>query len=118
MMDHFELTSDCSLLIIRGDLDGPAVGDQPLPIHEAGRIICDMRRVGAIDVDGLGWLMRLYTRQRKSGGELLLVGPAPRVERMLRQTDLAGLFAWEPSLAAALPRQTRATVDWETCCVA
>ncbi|HZM92594.1 MAG TPA: STAS domain-containing protein [Vicinamibacterales bacterium] len=56
------------------------------------RLALNVDHVTSIDARGLGELVRTATTLRRRGGELVLVSPTPRVQKMLSVTQVASII--------------------------
>ncbi len=66
-----------------------------------GSIIVDLTDLAYISCGGLGVLVRIRKMTRALGGELLLVGPQPRVHLILEVTGLNAVFSVYPTVRQA-----------------
>lgn len=66
------------------------------------KIVIDLSSVEYIDSGGLGILVSLHTTAKNRGGDIKLVSPTERVERVLGETKLNTVFSVHPNLDAAL----------------
>lgn len=66
------------------------------------KIVIDLSSVEYIDSGGLGILVSLHTTAKNRGGDIKLVSPSERVERVLGETKLNTVFSVYPNLDAAL----------------
>jgi anti-sigma B factor antagonist len=66
------------------------------------KIVIDLSSVEYIDSGGLGILVSLHTTAKNRGGDIKLVSPTERVERVLAETKLNTVFSVHPNLDAAL----------------
>jgi anti-anti-sigma factor len=66
------------------------------------RIILNLAKVPYIDSAGLGEIIRCYTAIRKSGGDLKLLAPNPRLVDLLGVTKLVNVFDWYSDETSAL----------------
>lgn len=70
-------------------------------------LLLDMREVSFVDSAGLGLLVRLLARARAAGGNLMLCGTSPHIQKTLRVTRLHQVlasFEGEADAIAALYR--------------
>ena len=65
-------------------------------------LILDLEGVAFIDSMGLGLLISCLKRLREKNGRLVLSGASPRVEKILKLTQLDRVFERYPSRAEAL----------------
>jgi anti-sigma B factor antagonist len=56
-------------------------------------IVLNLSKVEYLDSTGLGVLIGTLKRLRENGGNLLIVGPAPRITRIFEITGLYKIFA-------------------------
>jgi len=84
--------------------DAPAVASRLIAAVAAfgPSIIVDLAGLEFIDCCGLGVLVRLLKWTRESGGDMYLVGPRPRVRRVLEMAGLIGVFSVYPSVEQAV----------------
>jgi anti-sigma B factor antagonist len=66
------------------------------------RLVIEMSGVDYIDSSGVGSLVEIYRRVKKSGGKLILVAPGPRVASVLEITKLDKFFTIAASEEEAL----------------
>lgn len=72
-------------------------------LHAEGRdLVLDVAEVNFIDSSGLGTLVRLVARIRRSGGDLKLCGAPPPVQRLLKLTNLLQVFDLHDSEVSAV----------------
>ena len=100
------------LILLRGDID-LSVGED---LEDAGRdaidagipMVIDVRMVEMIDSVGLSFLVRMGSAAQLSGRRVVLRGPSPPVEELIRIIGAADLFTWvdEP---ASVPGSAQAT---------
>ena len=89
------MSADEPLVIApEGELDTAGVGDLRAALSDAARegvgaVVVDLSRVTFIDSSGLGALVELHSRLRRSGRRLAVVAPGGSAPAVL--LDLAGL---------------------------
>lgn len=66
--------------------------------------LLELGRLTFIDSAGLGMLVRFLRRVRDRGGNLVLVGTTPPIQKLLRMTGLDSLFAFASTHEEALRR--------------
>jgi anti-sigma B factor antagonist len=66
------------------------------------KIVIDLCSVDYIDSGGLGILVALQTAAKNRGGDIKLVSPSERVERVLGETKLNTVFSVYTTLDEAL----------------
>jgi anti-anti-sigma factor len=106
------LQDDQVLVLLRGDID-LSVGED---LEDAGRdaidsgipMTIDVRMVQMIDSVGLSFLIRMGSAAQTGGRRVVLRGPSPPVEELIRIIGAADLFTWilEPD---AVPGPAQAT---------
>ena len=87
-------SSEPKVIAPEGELDVAHVGEFRAAVSEAareadGRLVVDLAEVSFIDSSGLGALLELYNRLRRSGRRLAVVAPGGSAPAVL--LDLAGL---------------------------
>jgi anti-anti-sigma factor len=65
-------------------------------------IVLNLRALDYLDSSGIGELVRNYTTVVKKGGAMKVVGLAPKVEEILKVTQLYQVFPEFPDEASAL----------------
>lgn len=65
-------------------------------------LILDLHRLDFMDTSGIGLLIHVKQTTRAAGGDVFLVGLAPRVHRVLAKTNLLALFTVYDELSQAL----------------
>lgn len=65
-------------------------------------IVLNLSRLQYLDSSGIGELARIYVSVVKTGGQMKVVGLAPKVEEILRITQLYQVFPEFPSEEAAV----------------
>lgn len=86
-----------TVVALRGEIDlctGPPLSARldTLTAAPFPDLVLDLRQVSFIDCSGLRTLCRARNRVRARGGRLRLVTESPRLLRVLRHTDLGGVF--------------------------
>ena len=92
------LQDDQVLILMRGDID-LSVGED---LEDAGRdaidagipMVIDVRMVQMIDSVGLSFLIRMGSAAQAGGWSVVLRGPSPPVEELIRIIGAADLFTW------------------------
>jgi anti-anti-sigma factor len=87
-----------AVVLLRGDIDLRVNDD----LEYAGReaidarlpVVADVRNVEMIDSIGVSFLIRLAAAARHNDVSMVMVGPSPRVEELLRLIGAADLFTW------------------------
>ena len=104
-----EPIGDACLLQVSGGLSlGPALQEltekaaEALQTHRPAAILCDVSAVGSVDSAGLGELVALYMLGIRHKIPVLLVGPAPRTQQLLKTTRLDGILPSYATPAEAL----------------
>ena len=95
-----DITREDSGTIVRlqGDIDlhrSPSLHEALVDIcgEKPARLILDMSEVNYIDSSGVGSLVEIYRRLKRSDGALILVAPGSRVMSVLEITRLDKFFA-------------------------
>ena len=104
-----------SILDVSGRLTSFEIGglrDSVSRLLQRGRksIVLNLSGLDYLDSSGIGELARLYVSVVKASGELKVVGLSPKVEEILKITQLYQVFPEFPSEEAALesfPATTR-----------
>jgi anti-sigma B factor antagonist len=96
-----------SLVEVRGRLtsfEARAFRDTIHQLMKQGNsnIVLNLTRLDYLDSSGVGELVRNYTTVVKSGGAMKVVGLAPKVEEILKVTQLYQVFPEYPDEASAL----------------
>jgi anti-sigma B factor antagonist len=104
-----EPSSDPILVHLTGRLTlGPQLGPFGRQVAAAiasrrpTAVLLDVGKVEEVDSSGLGELVVLYTTAGQHQCRLCLIGPSPRVLRLLETTKLSGLLPHFDSRAEAL----------------
>ena len=90
-----------------GDIDVATAGplrEELLALVEAEQpehLVIDLRDVTFMDSAGLSVLIRVRKQQLQHGGDVTVVNPSPRVDRILKITGLDVAFAFGPASDAA-----------------
>ncbi len=69
---------------------------------DAGHVIVDLARINYMDSTGIGELVGYLGRFQERKRKLVLVNPAPRIQKLLEVAKLAPLFPTYDSVEAAL----------------
>ncbi len=90
-------TDTTCLLTIEGEVDvytSPQLKQDIVQLAERGvkHIIIDLSKVEYLDSTGLGVLIGGLKRLREAGGNLALVGPGMRIQRIFEITGLNKIF--------------------------
>jgi anti-sigma B factor antagonist len=99
--------SGVTIVDVRGRFtlaEGQAVHDLIADLFQEGqhRVVLNLQEVSYLDSSGLGQLVRgLYTAGRK-GAELKAIGLSPRVQEVLKLTNLYEMFSDFPDEQTAL----------------
>jgi anti-sigma B factor antagonist len=98
---------DISIVDLRGHLTSFETGALHETIHrmvKQGRtnILLNLSNLKYLDSSGIGELVRNYVAVIKSGGVMKVVGLAPRVEEVLKVTQLYQVFQEFPDEQSAL----------------
>ena len=96
-----------TVLVLRGDLDmagAPRLRQEVAQLVAAGdaRLVLDLAAVDFIDSTGLGAVIGALRRARSHDGELVLVCPEPRLQRVFEMCDLDRVFEFHGSVDAAV----------------
>jgi len=71
------------------------------------KIVIDVSSVDYVDSGGLGILVGLYIAAKNRGGDIKLVSPSQRVQRVLGETKLNGVFSMYKTVDEALAAFSR-----------
>jgi len=100
--------ADSSIVNVDGDFlsepDQDRFRQRIKEIVEQGRkhIIIDLSRVAHINSCGLGSLVCGLVAARRAGGELVLMNPGEKIQRLFEITNLSTVFHIYPNVTAAL----------------
>ncbi len=102
-----KLDGDTAVLRIGGEVDlytAPQVKEEILALIEAGvrRLVVDLSDTEYLDSTALGALVGALKRLREREGDLRLVNPRPRIQKLLEVTRLSKVFEVRSSVAQAL----------------
>jgi anti-anti-sigma factor len=89
------------ILLGDGDVEIKQAVDEHLA-QGRKKVILNLAKVPYIDSAGLGEIIRCYTAIRKSGGDLKLLAPNPRLVDLLGVTKLVNVFDWYSDETSAL----------------
>jgi anti-sigma B factor antagonist len=89
------------ILLGDGDVEIKQAVDEHLA-RGRKKVILNLAKVPYIDSAGLGEIIRCYTAIRKSGGDLKLLAPNPRLVDLLGVTKLVNVFDWYSDETSAL----------------
>ena len=95
------------VVAVRGELDASGAPGVASHLITAAAVygpwvIVDLAGLDSIDAAGLGVLVRVLKRARRSGGDLPLVAPQDLVRRVLTATGLIDVFSVYPSVEQAV----------------
>ncbi len=87
-----------------GEYDGMALTETVANLINDGfkNIIVDLTNLEHINSSGLGVLITLLTKARKTDGELILTNPSSNVSNLLTITKLNTIFKVFPDVAQAI----------------
>jgi len=96
-----------AVLRIGGEVDlytAPQVKEKILGLVDAGvrRLVVDLSHTEYLDSTALGVLVGALKRLREQDGDLRLVGPRPRIRKLLEITRLLKVFEVRDSVASAV----------------
>ena len=99
-----------SVLVLFGDLDmagAPRLRSQVAQMVAVGdtRLVLDLTAVDFIDSTGLGAVIAALRRVRSHHGELALVCPEPRLQRVFEMCDLDRVFTLYGSVDDVAPER-------------
>ena len=103
--------ADTSIVHVEGDFlsepDQDRFRNRIREIVDQGRrhILVDLSRVAHINSCGLGSLVCGLVVARKAGGELVLLSPGEKIQRLFEITKLNTVFHIYPSMASALSHE-------------
>jgi anti-anti-sigma factor len=92
--------ADVVVVLAHGELDLATVGTLSAAldrIERATRLVLDLRGLSFIDSTGLHMLVDLHERALRDGFELILVAPAPPVDRPIRVCGLDAVLPFAPA---------------------
>lgn len=89
---------DSAVLAVRGEVDvstAPKLRQQIVELATAGhrRVVIDLTSVDFLDSTGLGVLVGGLKRLRSLGGDLVLCGAQPRIQKVFEITGLTQVFS-------------------------
>ena len=100
------LEGDDRIVAAQGELDlhtAPRLAAALAPHVDAGEwVIADLTAVTFMDSSGIAVVVHALASARASGAQLALVGPQPRVRKVLAITGVDGMLPVHDTLAAAL----------------
>jgi anti-sigma B factor antagonist len=104
---YLSYRGDWVVVEITGDLDlatAPALRQEVLALVNSGQrsIVLDLTSTGFLDSLGLGTIVAVWKRLRVLGGELLVVCPEPRLQRVFRVVDLDRILPLHATVEDAL----------------
>jgi anti-anti-sigma factor len=67
-----------------------------------GNLLLDIRDLRSVGSSGIGFFVDLYASMRTNGGNLVLAGPSPHVQRVLALTRVSTIIPTVADLAAAM----------------
>jgi anti-sigma B factor antagonist len=91
---------DVAVVLAHGELDLATVETLRAAldrVERAARLVLDMRGLSFIDSTGLHMLVELHERALRDGFELILVAPAPPVDRPIRVCGLDAVLPFAPA---------------------
>lgn len=96
-----------TVIEVTGDLDlatAPALRQEAIAVLGEGhrRIVLDLTGTDFLDSLGLGIIVAVWKRVRVHGGELRLVCPEPRLQRVFRVVDLDQVLPLHSSVDEAI----------------
>jgi anti-sigma B factor antagonist len=111
---YLSYRGDWVVVEITGDLDlaaAPALRQEVLALLNAGQrsIVLDLTATGFLDSLGLGTIVAVWKRVRVLGGELLVVCPESRLQRVFRVVDLDRILPLHATVEDALGSAGRDT---------
>ncbi len=88
---------------VQGEIDlrtSPELRDRLLEAAQevSGQLLIDLSAVDYIDSSGVGTLVYMKREVEKAGGQLVLIGPPPRVRGIFEVTRLDTFFRIVPSV--------------------
>jgi anti-sigma B factor antagonist len=104
---YLSYRGDWVVVEITGDLDlasAPALRQEVLALLNTGQrsIVLDLTATGFLDSLGLGTIVAVWKRLRVLGGELLVVCPEPRLQRVFRVVELDRILPLHATVDDAL----------------
>ena len=94
------------VVAVSGELDlhtAPQLSAALAPLAGAGgSVLIDLTAVTFMDSSGIAVVVHALASARASGAQLALVGPQPRVRKVLAITGVDGMLPVHDTLAAAL----------------
>jgi anti-anti-sigma factor len=94
-------------VVVRGDVDAATVDSLTLALEAAegaSNLVVDLSATTFIDLDGVRALARCANRRRGRGLGLLVLGPPPSGESILRMAPFCREICWEPRAVANAER--------------
>lgn len=104
---HISRRGDSAVVSVLGDLDiatSPSLRQSVLTVLQGGvrSVVIDLTPTDFIDSVGLGVIVAIWKRVRVHGGELAVVCPEPRLQRVFRVVDLHQVLPLHDTVEAAL----------------
>ena len=102
------LKNNILFLQLEGDLLGANKENEVLDVvkeqmdNQAKDCVVDISQVGYMNSTGLSFLIRLLTRFRNAGGDLVLLNPSEQAKKLLVITKLNNIFTVATSEEQAL----------------
>lgn len=94
-----QITNDCLILSLQGDLIGEQDGAQVLELVNDAQntnvlvVLINLEQLRYMNSSGLGVLITLLTKVKNKGGELALFGVSEQIQKLLRITKLDTVFS-------------------------
>jgi anti-sigma B factor antagonist len=107
-MFRYYLVGKTLVICVEGDLLGQGIETQIQHLafcfcpKLSKNILIDLSKLNHINSTGLNLLLKILTKVRGEGGEILLVKPHEKVTRLLATTKLDKIFKMRDSTAKAL----------------
>jgi anti-sigma B factor antagonist len=108
-MEHeYDILDDILIITLKGDLIGENNGPELVNIandnlhNEINRCAVDLSEVRYMNSSGIGVLITLLTKFRNHEGEMILIKPSEKIEKLLLITKLNNIFSIVDSKEEAL----------------
>ncbi len=107
-MFQYYIIDKVLIIKIEGDLLGKGIENQILHLvltmcpKICESVVVDLLQLNHINSMGLNLLLKILTKFRSEGGEMLLVKPQEKVTRLLATTKLDKIFKMRGSLSQAV----------------
>ena len=94
-----QITNDCLVLSLKGDLIGEQNGNQILELVSDAQnakvlvVLVNLENVRYVNSSGLGVLITLLTKVKNKGGELALLNISEQISKLLQITKLDSIFS-------------------------